>query len=110
MNPDPTTAISLDYLVEFNDDANRPERPDPEVIIIPPTKDLQELEKKLKEASETFRQRPDTVTATLVLRLLNRGPSDETWRRQQLGDISQEKLRSYAQSMFPAGPAAHGPV
>ena len=37
MNPDPTTAISLDYLVEFNDDANHPERPDPEVIIIPPS-------------------------------------------------------------------------
>ncbi len=36
MNPDPTTAISLDYLLEFSDDASHPEQPDSEVIVIPP--------------------------------------------------------------------------
>lgn len=36
MNPDPTIGISLDYLVELNDDGKQPGHPEPEVIIIPP--------------------------------------------------------------------------
>jgi hypothetical protein len=37
MSPDATAPISLEYLVEFTDDGNHPEPPDPQVIIIPPS-------------------------------------------------------------------------
>jgi hypothetical protein len=36
MNSNPTIAISLDYLVEFCDDALQADQPKPEVIILPP--------------------------------------------------------------------------
>ncbi len=36
MNVEPTTTISLDYLVEFIDDGEQPEEPDLNVIAIPP--------------------------------------------------------------------------
>ena len=36
VNSDPTIAISLDYLVEFSDDAQQPALPESAVIIIPP--------------------------------------------------------------------------
>ncbi len=37
MNTDPTTAISLDYLVEFSDDGLEPMSAESAVILIPPT-------------------------------------------------------------------------
>ena len=37
MNPDPTIAISLDYLVELSEDGMQSDQPEPEVIILPPT-------------------------------------------------------------------------
>jgi hypothetical protein len=36
MNPDPTTTISLAYLVEFSDDGKQPVQTEPEVVILPP--------------------------------------------------------------------------
>jgi hypothetical protein len=38
MSPDPTTCISLDYLIEFSDDGEHPEQAETEVIVIPPPK------------------------------------------------------------------------
>jgi hypothetical protein len=40
MNPDPTIPISLDYLVELSDDGQRSNQAEPEVILIPPTPDI----------------------------------------------------------------------
>jgi hypothetical protein len=36
MNPDPTIAISWDYLVELSDDGKQTDTQEPELIIMPP--------------------------------------------------------------------------
>jgi hypothetical protein len=36
MNPGPTTTASCDYVLEFSDDGNQPDDPEPEVIVMPP--------------------------------------------------------------------------
>jgi len=36
MNPDPTITVSWDYLVELSDDGMQPDKPESEVIIMPP--------------------------------------------------------------------------
>jgi hypothetical protein len=37
MNPDPTVTISCDYFVELSDDGMQSDRPEPEVIMPPPS-------------------------------------------------------------------------
>jgi hypothetical protein len=44
MGPDPTVAISWDYLVELTDDGKQPDGQEPEVILLPPVPPTAEVE------------------------------------------------------------------